>query len=223
LSTGLYEIYIVNRLQFRFNAKLMFRTLAIASLLAVIDSSPLRAEHVQLCEGTPYSMADGQNIVCSATWAFLGKCSGRDMWNDWKIIGRVEEPDAFIRPWLDVPILVIGYELVKLPRASMIWPWEAALDHFASWFMVGSTIVPDGMIWLGPGESHSKQMWPLNSGQPWPRASDARPIKPIRDASGIVYAAQGDLIDLHGICYGGAVRVLLTIYYTPQSTPGVID
>jgi hypothetical protein len=90
--------------------------------------------------------------------------------------------------------------------------------------MVGSTIVPDGMPFLGPGEAHSKQMWPRSSGQPWPRAADAKPIKPILDPSGKVYAAEGDLIDLHGICYGGAVRMLLTIYYTPlRPDVGLVD
>jgi hypothetical protein len=33
------------------------------------------------------------------------------MWADWKIAGL---PDPFVRPWLDVPIVVVGYELVKL-------------------------------------------------------------------------------------------------------------
>jgi hypothetical protein len=164
-------------------------------------------------------MPDGQNMICSATWEFTANCSnGPDMWSDWKVAGRVNEPDAFVRPWLDVPILVVGYELVKLPRGRFKWPWDIAFDHFGSWFMIGSTIAPDAMLFLGPGESHAKQMWPSNSGQRWPRAAHAKPVKPIPGSSGKMSGAAGDLIDLHGVCYGGAVRILLTIYYTPQSS-----
>ena len=38
-------------------------------------------------------------------------------------------------------------------------------------------------------------------------------------------AAEGDLIDLqHGICYGGAVQMPLTIHYTPlRPDVGLLD
>jgi hypothetical protein len=204
----------------------MQKIAAIVTVLISLGASSARSEQLQSCEGHPYVMADGQNVICSATWEFNANCSnGPDMWSDWKVTGRVDEPDAFVRPWLDVPILVVGYELVKLPRGRFKWPWNLGFDHYGSWFMIGSTITPDAMAFLGPGEAHSKQMWPRNSGQLWPRAADAKPIKPIRDASGKITGAEGDLINLHGVCYGGAVRVLLTIYYTPQPShdPGLLN
>jgi len=81
--------------------------------------------------------------------------------------------------------------------------------------MIGSTVQPDGMIWLGPGESHAKTIWPSAHGQLWPSASDAIPTKAVTDAKGRAIAYGGDLLDLHGTCYAGSVAVFLTIYYTP--------
>ena len=83
--------------------------------------------------------------------------------------------------------------------------------------MIGSTIEPDGMLWLGDGETRVSRIWPQGFGQPWPSRIDAKPITPIRDSDGKVVAASGDLIDLHGACFDpGAVTVLLTVYYSPM-------
>jgi hypothetical protein len=77
-----------------------------------------------------------------------------------------------------------------------------------SWFMVGSSIYPqqDAMIWLAPGETRSRQIWPSGTGQIWPSKDDARK------------QPKEDIVDLHGYCVGGGpVTVFLTIYYTPSS------
>jgi len=47
-------------------------------------------------------------------------------------------------------------------------------------------------------------------------APDAKPVSPVLDKDGKVYAAGGHLLDLHGICpKGDLMSILLTIYYTP--------
>lgn len=182
------------------------------------------------------------------------------------MIGQTNPDDAFIRPWAETPITVIGYELVKLQfddpeswrrvaiaiRAgarelghallylgviakdvvTLDWAAIAAdraatLDKIAaiqketderipetrysndrqSWFMIGSGIHPqsDAMLWLAPGETHSVRMWPPGTGQIWP--SKALALK----------GKHQDILDLHGVCFGGGVvKILLTIYYTPH-------
>jgi hypothetical protein len=143
------------------------------------------------------------------------------MWNDWSVIGPpFNPPDPFVRPWLDTAITIVGYELVKLqikPWTSGVRPWlrswisreawsawfYAQLSSDSSWFMIGSAMQPDAMIWLAPGETHSRQMWAAGQGQPWPRKADANP------------ARLADMLDLHGACYSGAVTIFLTIYYVP--------
>jgi hypothetical protein len=192
--------------------------LLFALLLAL---GPALAEHTQACQGRTYSVADGFSTVCSATWQFSALCTGRDMWEDWKIAGPpFNPPDSFVRPWLDTPITIVGYELVKV--RGMGWAfgfkswlrswldlgaWSAFVKSLihpdSSWFMVGSAMQPDAMIWMAPGETHSKQMWPAGQGQPWPKKADANP------------ARLADLLDLHGTCYRGSVFMFLTIYYVP--------
>jgi hypothetical protein len=199
-------------------------------LFAILFPGSALAEHAQICEGHSYAVSDGYKIVCSATWKFEAACNGRDMWNRWVITGRTNPTDFFVRPWLAVPITVVGYELVKLPGNSWSWWFKSwfskdawtgwfrswFIDPKDTWFMVGSTIVPDGMIWLAPGQSHAKTMWPSGHGQAWPSTSDAVPTKPVKDANGKDVAFSGDLLDLHGTCFAGHVAVFLTIYYAPQ-------
>src|ERR1044072_141986 len=83
--------------------------------------------------------------VCSATWQFTGACGAADMVHEWKVHGFENSPDAYIRPFSEHPISVIGYELVKVTGMNGE-PWRDK-----SWFMIGSTIQPDAMIWLAPG------------------------------------------------------------------------
>jgi hypothetical protein len=83
-----------------------------------------------------------------------------------------------------------------------------------SWFMVGSGIhsQADAMIWLAPGEMHSLRMWPAGAGQIWP------------GKAGAIHSKYEDILDLHGICFGGGpVTIFLTIYYTPlRGTPSSV-
>jgi hypothetical protein len=127
-------------------------------------------------------------------------CSGEDLWDKWKILdGRTKPADAFVRPFEDVSIDVLGYELVNLSG-------RPASDFANAWFMIGSGITgyPDAMLWMGPGETHSRVMWPNGSGQHWPRASAAKKSR------------LEDIIDVHGQCWGGKDVVLyLTVYYNP--------
>lgn len=187
--------------------------------IAFVSSSGALADSVQNCEGHNYSVKGDFKLICSATWRFTAKCVGRDMWADWTVGGRTTPSGPFVRPWLDVPIEIVGYELVKIP--GFTWsPRQAYLNYTRSWFMVGSTIQPDGMIWMGPGESHAKQIWPSGHGQLWPAQDQALALQPIFDDAGKPSAFSGDLIDLHGQCYGGIdMQLLLTVYYSPMPSP----
>jgi hypothetical protein len=211
-------------------ASLYFPWLLRASLivLSLLFAYAQPANAAQNCEGKSFA-AEGYEVVCSATWSLVGECDGNDMWARWTISGRTSSPDSFIRPWADTPIKVIGYELVRLSDSSS-WAWAKSWFRWrawlatarkftrnsASWFMIGSTIEPDGMLWLGDGETRVSRVWPHGFGQPWPSRTDARPVAFIRDRDGKVVAANGDLLDLHGACFDpGAVTILLTIYYSP--------
>jgi hypothetical protein len=175
------------------------------------------AEHKQDCLGTVSIVPDGVDVVCSATWRFRGQCSGsEDMWNGWSIDGQTSPRDVFIRPWSREPILIIGVELTKLRNARWYEIPNRLWNQNREWFMVGSTLQPDAVIWLGPGESHTRLLWPKGFGQPWPAAVDAKPVMPNYGRSGELISATGDLVDLHGQCWGGSVSVLLTLYYSPE-------
>jgi hypothetical protein len=179
----------------------------ISSVLAItLVSLPVHAEHKQGCNGSSILVGDSLDLICSATWQFDGKCLGEDMWNKWTVNGRTSPPDSFIRPFEDIPITVIGYELVKLQNGDTKSASEL-LNSRLSWFAIGSAIYPqpDIMIWLAPGETHSKQMWTSHTGQLWPSREKAD--------SGL-----RDMLDLHGLCFGGGpVTIFVTIYYIPQS------
>src|SRR5262249_13215778 len=79
-------------------------------LLAAVTTSnakePLRA-----------SDCSQPRVPCSATWQFVGTCTGDDMWNQWTIGGAYPSPDYFVRPFTDYPIRIIGYELMKIQPA----------------------------------------------------------------------------------------------------------
>jgi hypothetical protein len=200
----------------------ILKAVAVAALL-VLASVPASAEPISCSRPAESDF----RVVCSRTWKFTAACTGLDMWDDWSVIGPSEGP--FVRPWLDAPITIVGYELLKLHDRSLLtrlrswfrltaWSaWARSLIHSSdSWFMVGSTIWPDGMIWLGPDETHAKQMWAPGHGQPWPSAANAAPLKRNKDANEKTLSISGDLVDLHGACFVGSVDIFLTIYYTPQ-------
>ncbi|HEY3919909.1 MAG TPA: hypothetical protein VGL83_19110 [Stellaceae bacterium] len=171
----------------------------IAALLLPV--SPAKADHLQTCDDGRVFVNDDLRVVCSATWQFIGTCSGQDLWDKWTVIGRTHPADAFIRPWTNAPITVIGYELVKLDGN------DSDPNQRESWFMIGSTIHPqsDAMLWLAPGERHAKQIWPSGMGQIWP-SKDVAFVK-----------GKPLLLDLHGACFGGGpISIFMTIYYTPN-------
>jgi hypothetical protein len=164
-------------------------SVTIMSFFASID---LGAEHIQACGARSYRMPDRFSVVCSSSWQFHATCTGQDMWDQWKVPGS---KDAFIRPWHKRPIIIIGYELVKIAGAR----------DADSWFMVGSKIQPDAMLWLAPGQTHAKVIWPSGLGQAWPAAEEA-------DQIGLQ-----DILDLHGWCpKDEKVTIILTLYFTPE-------
>jgi hypothetical protein len=171
---------------------------------------PLHAAHAD-CLST-----NGISTICSNTWSFRARCDGEDVWNKWTVDGSPKPSDSFIRPWLDHPIVVVGFELIKLRRypswyARLYQKWFTS-DDANEWFGVGSTIEPHAMIWLGPGETHTTRMWSKGYGLPWPSTSQARPV--VHPDVAHMSSASGDLIDLHGYCNGGGhVTILLTLYY----------
>ena len=183
------------------------RTLLLAGLLAALLSTPAPAEHVQTCNGGKVSVLDGVQMVCSASWTFSASCTGEDLWDKWHVQGQSKPDEPYIRPWADTPITVIGYELVKLQRDRLSSVFSRYENDRMSWFMIGSGMnsQPDAMLWLGPGETRSRIMWPAGMGQVWPSKDRARKAK------------YEDILDLHGKCFGGApITIHLTIYYTPH-------
>ena len=157
------------------------------------------AHPLQLCNGVSNPSVSQVRPLCSATWKMRSTCSGEDLWDKWTIVGRTNPPDAFIKPFENVPIDVVGYELVNVSG-------RPASDFANAWFMVGSGITgyPDAMLWLGPSEMHAKNMFQAGLGQHWPSADMAKKTK------------LEDLIDVHGSCTGGKDVVLyLTVYYSP--------
>jgi hypothetical protein len=177
----------------------------IISLAPIAFTFPASAKNVQMCEGgkVPVPVPDDFKIVCTSTWQFSGTCTGTEMWDKWKVTGKTNPDDSFIRPWLEQEIKVVGFELVKLQYDSGK-PEVNAMNNHVSWFMIGSAIPnePDAMIWLAPGETHAKQMWPAGMGQLWPDKNQKYENK------------NSGMIDLHGLCFGGGqVVIFLTIYY----------
>jgi hypothetical protein len=157
---------------------------------------------------------NGIQSVCSTAWKFEASCGvNRDLWNQWEVTplhtGKVES-DHFARPWLSEPIVVIGYELVKMRSypvwRSILYSLPFFYQHDQSWFMVGSTMLPDPTIWLAPGETHARQFYPVGYGQPWPPKQEK------------IETGYGAMLDIHGVCKdGGRITIYLTVYYTPAN------
>jgi hypothetical protein len=202
--------------------------LSTMALTQAKDPSKHRKVHIQACEGAQRVVPDGFRIICSATWQFSGTCDGSDQWDKWRIAAGPSSEGAFIRPWESVPIAVLGYELVKTPGDDRYKTWRdwlrrlrtfddvEGLNARRSWFMIGSGMnaQPDAMLWLGPGETRSKQMWPSGFGQLWLSKQDT-----------LHRTRFENVMTLHGVCYGGGpVTMFLTIYYSPislEATTGV--
>jgi hypothetical protein len=169
--------------------------IALAIVLAAVPT----AKAAQLCNGITSTAPSKVTPLCSATWEMKATCTGEDLWDKWKVSGRTKRPDAFIKPFENLPIDVVGYELVNMSQRS-------ASEFANAWFMIGSgmTGYPDTMLWLGPGELHAKNMFQAGFGQHWPSAASASKER------------LQDIIDLHGFCTGGKdVTIYLTVYYSP--------
>jgi hypothetical protein len=138
-------------------------------------------------------------LICLSAAACTSTADARSRATAWGKSSLTKRPDAFIKPFEDVPIDVVGYELVNMSG-------RPASDFANAWFMVGSgmTGYPDTMLWLGPGEMHAKNMFLAGYGQHWASADAAKKSR------------LEDIIDVHGSCTGGKDVVLfLTVYYSP--------
>jgi hypothetical protein len=184
------------------------RMFIVFLILFASQAVPASAERRQTCNGESTTVADDFRMICSATWQLNATCTGKDLWDQWKVTGSPPMADSFIRPWADNKITVVGYELVKLQSETGPYSRFRYINDRQSWFMVGSGIYPqpDAMLWLAPGQTHTQRIWPNSSGQIWPSRAHARKTTPLED-----------VLVVHGTCFGGTpVTLLLTIYYTPH-------
>jgi hypothetical protein len=158
-----------------------------------------------------YAPARAVQPILSQHWQLNGKCDGQDMWKSWTINSHPPTPNPWITPWLDKPINIIGIEMVKVaPDVGKPDPRNAT----TSWFMLGSTIQPDGMLWIYPGQTGANRFLPAGTGYPWPAKSKARPAEPRRNESGEIFQVAGELVVVHGLCFGGGpVTIMLTVYF----------
>jgi hypothetical protein len=195
----------------------------VSALLASGDAAG--ASNVQRCEGRSYELPARTVIVCSATWRFVGPCDGGDLWDRWAVSDHAGADGAFVRPWHDERIMVVGYEMTK------------ATGEPHSYFMVGSGIIADGFLWMPSERNNARVLFPAGTGHPWPSKQESEAQR----------RAVNDVIDIHGSCrptlFTGAARsavrwmqrlagvaeikparpavVFLTIYYTPW--PGAVE
>lgn len=153
--------------------------------------------------------AEGRTVA-SETWQLNATCSASDLWASWSVNGHSPSDGPFIVPFTDHPIDVIGFELVKIHTSD---EKHERINRTVSWFNIGSTMQPDVMLWLAPGHTHAKTMWPAGTKTPWPSRKTAKPLERIHK-DGKLVQVKGDLIDVHGLCFGGApITLFLTIYY----------
>jgi hypothetical protein len=109
--------------------------------------------------------------------------------------GIYDPPDAFVRPWLDERIVVVGYEMTKI----------AGEPH--AWFAIGSGIQGDIFLWMPPERNHARVMFPAGLGHPWPSKQESEAQS----------AAVNDLIDIHGSCAVPPPPLALSV---PAAPPG---
>jgi hypothetical protein len=158
-------------------------------------------------------LAARRSIVAirSQTWQLDAICDGQDLWKSWTINSHPPTPNSWITPWLDRPIDIIGIEMVKV-QTDVGKP--DPMNATTSWFMVGSTIQPDAMLWIYPGQTGASRMTPPGTGYPWPSKDKARPAEPRHNEAGELFQVAGELIVVHGLCFGGGpVTIMLTVYF----------
>lgn len=182
------------------------------------DLPPIKADKTQCCNGRPYDLPPGFDLVCSADWRFTGPADGMDLWDRWTIEGPGDPPDCFVRPWHDHRIIVVGYEMTKLYGPP----------H--TWFAVGSGIQPDIFLWMGKTETHVQKMFPKGLGHPWPTREEAQqpgflniidihgaalgvPLPTLRDVMRTFLRTGPERVAARTVV--AEVCVELTIYYTP--------
>jgi hypothetical protein len=134
------------------------------------------------------------SLYCSASWAFVGTCTGADMVYNWSANGtsagqgNADHPGAWhVMPWEPEPITIRGVELSVTGGPT------------PSWLMAGNGFVPDAMLFL-VGEKHGRHDFPAGTGMPVPVTADPT----------------HQYLDLHGSCPagGGTIVVVYTVYYT---------
>ncbi len=167
--------------------------------------SSARAEQISVCVDRTYTMPDGVAVPCSSTWALHATCTSQELVHNWVIDGN-KPGDHYIRPFADFPIMVVGYEIVKVNGGP------------TTWFMIGSDHQPDAFLWLGPGEDHARWNMP-----PWPSK---------QDAAAHWQPGHEEMIDVHGTCSTPPgpdgkpaaplpVTLLVIVYYVsmPETAP----
>lgn len=133
---------------------------------------------VNIAEGRTYDMPLGFNVPCSKTWTLHGKSDWQDQVTNWQVDGN-QANDPYLWPWLREPILVTGYEMLKVEGGPTLW------------FMLGSGIVPDIFLKLGPNEDHARRDFPDNQAHPWPSKEEADRRRELGDINALA---------LHGAC-----------------------
>lgn len=153
--------------------------LFVASV-AVAAPHPADTKQISVCNGRKYVMPDGIAVPCSNTWTLHATCTSTELVNEWVIDGN-KPGDHYILPFVDFPIMVVGYEIVKIDGGPTVW------------FMIGSGHQPDGFLWLGPGENHARWNMPAGQGHPWSTKQEAA-------AKLAVAPSHHEMIDVHGTC-----------------------
>jgi hypothetical protein len=80
---------------------------------------------------------------------------GKDMVYSWEVESLAADGWKII-PWEPCPILIVGYQLVKLKGRQ----------H--DWFMIGNLATPDPVGFLGPKENSLQVWYPDGGGQYFP-------------------------------------------------------
>ncbi len=111
--------------------------LFVASV-AVAAPHPADTKQISVCNGCKYVMPDGIAVPCSNTWTLHAtRVITTELVNEW-VIDAMSPGDHYILPFVDFPIMVVGYEIVKIDGGPTVW------------FMIGSGHQPDGFrAWPG--------------------------------------------------------------------------
>lgn len=152
----------------------------IGSLVILCQATAARAETD--CERS-------RSTLCSRTFYATGHCDGTD--NLAGLTPDASAPIKLVRSWERHPLTIVGAEVTMFQQPKRL-----------SYAYIGNGHTPNHMLFLGPGEAHSKQFFPPGIGFALPPA----------EAPGNAY------IDLHVSCAPQAGEVayqaFMTIYYT---------